>query len=230
LGGYLRAYAALEAPTIKDYSRGRYAGFRENSMKCPTHPNEDAIAICARCKKLLCDICAVPQRDGSSLCDQCAMLSTLQQMGERVEEKQATKEEKEKLEKDKKKKRAIVRNLIIICVGMVIAGVELFYYFQISKPEAEEFIPSEDPATMTMIIDQAIQDYKRNNGGILPFKLTNLLGTYLPADKIGPNDLADFTYIRSSPTAYELRPKSLKAGTRHIPEFFFTDEGLEIVQ
>lgn len=199
-------------------------------MKCATHPKEDAIAICARCKKFLCTICEVPQKDGSSLCDECAMLSTLQQMGERVEEKRATKEQKKELEKEKKKKRVIVRNLTIICVGMLIAAVELFYYFQISKPEAEEFIPSEDPTTMTMIIDQAIQDYKNHNGGILPFKLTDLLGTYLPADKIGPNDLANFTYIRNSPTTYKLKPKVLKTETRPIPEFLFTDEGMEIIQ
>ena len=199
-------------------------------MKCATHPKEDAVAICARCKKFLCTICEVPQKDGSSLCDECAMLTTLEQMGERVEERRATKEQKKELEKVKKKKRFIVRNLIIICVGMVIGAVELFYYFQISKPEAEEFIPSEDPVTMAVIIYQAIQDYKRNNGGILPFKLTDLLGTYLPADKIGPNDLANFNYIRSSPTTYELRPKILKTDTRPIPKFLFTDEGLEIVQ
>ena len=199
-------------------------------MKCSAHPKEDAIAICAKCKKFLCTICAVPQKDGSSLCDKCAMLATLEQMGERFEEKRATKEQKREFKKVKKKKRFVVRNLIIICVGIVIAAVELFYYFQISKPEAEEFIPSEDPATMTMIIDQAIQDYKNGNGGILPFKLTDLLGTYLPADKVGPNGLANFTYIRSSPTTYELRPKSFKAENRPIPEFFFTDEGLEIVQ
>jgi len=198
-------------------------------MKCPTHPNEDVIAVCSRCKKFLCDICAVPQRDGTSLCDECAMLTTLQQMGERVEEKQATKKQKKELDKGKKKKRIIARNLVIICVGMMIAAAELFYYFQISKPEAEEFVPSEDPATMIMIIDQAIQDHANHNGGILPFKLTDLLGTYLPADKIGPNDLANFTYIRSSPTTYELRPKSLKTDTRPIPEFLFTDEGMEIV-
>ena len=197
-------------------------------MKCTTHPKEDAIAICARCKKFLCTICEVPQRDGSSLCDKCAMLSTLQQMSERVEENQATKERQKELEKIKKKKRFIVRNLIIICVGMVIGAVELFYYFQISKPDAEEFIPSQDHVTMTMIIDQAIQDYKRNNGGILPFKLTDLLGTYLSADKIGPNDLANFTYIRNSPTSYELRPKTLHTDTRPMPEFLFTDEGIEI--
>ncbi len=199
-------------------------------MKCTNHPKEDAIAICAKCKKFLCTICAVPQRDGSYLCDECAMLSTLQQMSGMVEEKQATKEQKKELEKGKKKKRFIVRTLIIICVGMVIGAVELFYYFQFSKPEAEEFIPSKDHVTMAMIIDQAIRDYKNNNGGILPFKLTDLLGTYLPADKVGPNDLADFIYIRSSPTTYELIPKNLKTGTRPIPEFLFTDEGLEVVQ
>jgi hypothetical protein len=197
-------------------------------MKCSTHPKEDAIAICARCKKLLCDICAVPQRDGSSLCDKCAIYSTLEQMGQRVEEKQATKEQKKELEKDKKKKRVIVRNLIIICVGVLIAAAELFLYFQISKPDAEEFNPSDDQVTMTMIIDQAIQDYKNKNGGILPFKLTDLLGTYLPIDKVGPNDLANFTYIRNSPISYELRPKTINTDTRPMPEFLFTDEGMEI--
>ena len=167
-------------------------------------------------------------RDAKSSC--VIFVRYLKEMGERVEEKQATKEQKQELKKGKKKKRVIVRNLIIIGVGVVIAAAELFYYFQISKPETGEFVPSEDPATMTMIIDQAIQDHASHNGGILPFKLTDLLGTYLPTDKIGPNDLANFIYIRSSPTTYEFRPKSFETDTRPIPEFMFTDEGLEIIQ
>jgi len=197
-------------------------------MRCTSHPDEDATVQCVVCKKPLCDLCAVPQRDGTFTCDGCAMLTTLQAMATRVEEKRSTKEIKRQLEEAKRKGRVYRRTLILIAVAMVIAIVELVYYFRISKPEAEEFIPARDPAAMTMIINQAIQDYSEDHGGILPYRLEDLLGRYLPPERMGARDLENYSYTKSSANSYELRAK--KMGAHPIPDFVVTEEGLELAK
>jgi len=123
----------------------------------------------------------------------------------------------------RKRKRGHLRVYIPISVGIMIAVLELFFYFRVSIPDVEEFIPSENLALMTMIIDQALQDYGVDHGGEFPHRLEELLGKYLPPEKIGASFLVDFTYIRSSPHSYELRCN--KMDDNLTPESVFTEKG-----
>ena len=196
-------------------------------MKCYNHTAKDAVAFCSLCNKPLCDLCVETFDNGSTMCSGCAILSTLNNMRQRVDDRLAAKEVKKEQKKIKKKQRLKARNLILVSIACVIAAAELLYYFKFSKSDVQEFVPLSNPPTMTMIINQAIQDYKRDNEGILPFSLEDLLGKYLPSDKFSLEDLENFTYNRITPTMYEFMPKEVNEETTIFPEFLFTEEGIE---
>jgi len=168
----------------------------------------------------------MPQRDGVFMCGGCAVLDTLQMMTQRRHEKLETKEIKIEDQKVRRKKGAYLRILIPITLFVVIAIAELLFYFRISKPEGEAFNPSQHPTAMIVIIDEAIQDYSRDHGGMVPSRLEELLGKYLPPERIGAADLDNFSYTRSSPHSYKLRTENM--GNNPIPDFVFTEEALGI--
>jgi len=64
----------------------------------------------------------------------CSMHLTLQQMSERRHEKTKSKQSKKLEEKARKKKMAYLRILIPVCLGIVIAIVELLLYHRVSTP------------------------------------------------------------------------------------------------
>ena len=196
-------------------------------MKCYNHKAKDAEAFCSVCNKPLCDLCVETFDDGSTMCSGCAILSTLNNMRQRVDERLAVKEDKKEQKKIRKKQRVKTRNLVLISIAFVIAAAELLYYFKFSKSDVQEFVPLSDRPTMTIIINQAIQDYRRDNEGILLFSLEDLLGKYLPSDKFSLEDLENFTYNRITPTMYEFMPKEVYEATATFPEFLFTEEGIE---
>jgi hypothetical protein len=156
------------------------------------------------------------------MCGGCAVLDTLQMMVQRRDEKLKTKETKIENHKAKRKKRAYLRILIPIALFVVIATAELLFYFRISKPEGEEFNPSQHPAATIMIIDEAIQDYSRDHGGAVPSRLEELLGNYLPPEKIEPGEFDNLSYTPSSPHSYKLTTKNMDKSP--IPDFVFTEE------
>lgn len=156
------------------------------------------------------------------MCGGCAVLDTLQMMAQRRHEKLKTKETKIEDQNAKRKKRVYLRILIPIALFVVIGTAELLFYFRISKPAGEKFNPSQHPTATIMIIDEGIGDYSRDHGGLVPSRLEELLGNYLPPEKIGAGDLDNFSYTRSSPHSYKLRSKNM--GNNPIPDFVFTEE------
>ena len=195
-------------------------------MSCTYHPNANAKVHCSVCKTPLCAQCANPEGDDTFLCDRCAMRATIQAMGERrqgkIEDKKLATIEK----KARRKKQTNFRKLIPVTVGIVIAIVELFFYFRLSTNESERFNPHQDPAPVGVVIDQAIREFSQDHGGEVPQRLENLLGKYLPPDRIGPGALQEFYYTKRSTYSYELWPNG--NGKDPMSNFVFTEDGLEL--
>ena len=164
--------------------------------------------------------------DGIFKCMNCSLRLTLQQMGERRQEKVKTKQTKKLEDKAKKKKWAYLRILIPVSLGILIVIVELFLYHRVSRQEVEEFVPSQNPSAFVLIIDQAIRDYAADHNGTVPAHLNDLLGKYLPPERVKRSDLEVLTYLRRSPSSYDLRAKRLTNDP--MPPFVFTDKGVEM--
>lgn len=195
-------------------------------MKCISHPDRQAKTFCVTCKRPICEDCAIEVDDGTSLCMKCTVTSTLRQMSDRRQEKAKTKESRKTEAKAKKKKRSFVRLLVVGSIGLVLAVAELLFYYRVSKVEVAQFVPSKSPTTFAVMIDQAIRGYSRDHGGVVPNGLQDLIGKYLPKDKIKPGDLEDFIYVRKTETSYEFRPKRMESDL--MPTLIFTEESVEL--
>jgi len=154
------------------------------------------------------------------------MRETIQAMGERRQNKKEGKELKTHENRARRKKQTNFRKLIPVTVGIVIAVVELFFYFRISTNESEKFIPHQDPVPVSVVIDQAIKEFSQDHGGEVPQRLEDLLGKYLPPDRIGAGALQEFYYTKRSTYSYELWP----TGNGGVPmsNFVFTEDGLKL--
>ena len=195
-------------------------------MKCKVHPDKNAIAICSVCNKPVCAQCAVPENDGTFICDSCLTTKTLQQMVERRQEKLESKEVKKDERTSQKKKQARIRALVILAIAGVLVGVELLMYFRISVPEVNRFVPEQNPVVTPIVVDQAIEAYSWENEGRVPPNLGELVGKYLAPEVIGDEDLKKFSYTQKSPYSYELKQNIVAED--FVPEIIFTEEGVQL--
>lgn len=196
-------------------------------MKCASHPDRNAKFSCVSCKRPMCEDCAIETEDGIAKCMNCTFRTTLQEINQRRQEKITSKKHKEVEKEVKKKKKAYLRVVIPVGIGMVIAIVELLLYYRVtSVMEVEEFRPAENPSAFVIVLDEAIRSYALDHGGVVPGRLQELLGRYLPREKIKPADLEGYRYVRTSPTSYILEPADM---SDDLPVgFTFTEEGLEL--
>jgi len=146
-------------------------------------------------------------------------------MSERKDEKSKTRELKKLEDKARKKKRALLRILIPVSLGIAIAIVELILYYRVSAPDVEPFVPSRNPPAFLIVVDQAIQDYSADHGGTMPNRLEDLLGQYLPPEKVTQADLETLDYVRNSPQSYVLKLKT--GGSDLMPGFTLSEKGFE---
>ena len=194
-------------------------------MKCAYHPDKDATAKCSHCKKPLCGQCAIPGGDNSFICSRCVAVEAAREVTQDTHERLEDREIKRQLQQEKKKKRAKTIRIIFLSLAMLTMIANVILYFGNAIPGEEQFIPSEYPIATTIIIDQAIRDYSKDNEGKIPQELDELLGRYIPVQGIAPQDLEGVSYRRISPHSFELYPK--KSGEEPIPSHIFTEEGSE---
>ena len=72
-------------------------------------------------------------------------------------------------------------------------------FHQLNLPKNEEINLSEHTDVMLYILDQAIYDFIQDSSGEPPNRLTDLIGRYLPAEKVGRHTLARFSYEKGIP-------------------------------
>ncbi|MBW1997836.1 MAG: B-box zinc finger protein [Deltaproteobacteria bacterium] len=194
-------------------------------MKCSSHPNRNAKFHCLSCRRALCEECAIELEDGRYQCMGCTLRATLEEIEERRHDKIRSKDKKEIEKEVKKKKRAYLRILVPVSIGLVIAIVELLLYHKItSTTEVEHLQPEKNPFAVAIVIRQAISDYARDHKGVVPGGLEELLGKYLPEGRVSAMDLQAFHYERKSPYSYVLEP--VYAPNDLPVDFAFTDQGL----
>lgn len=180
-------------------------------MKCAYHADITATAECSRCGAPLCEKCAgVTEKAQSVVCSRCAALDAAKEMShaadERVIEKERLREEKE----SRGKRSVWLKRALILSVVAAVVAANIVLYFMGQVQVGKQIDLSENPVAAAVILDSAIQDYAESHGGAFPARLEDLLGTYLQADEIGPDDLAHFIYSRPTEHSYELRIKAAK--------------------
>lgn len=195
-------------------------------MKCENHPNRIAAQRCGSCNSPLCDQCAIHMDNGSVMCDQCSLLAVLKQKHEKTQDKLLAKREYRLQIAEKRKRQEFLRKTVLYTFVMIVAFASLHVFHRLHIPENEEITLSEHNDIMLYILDQAIHDYIEDYSGELPYRLTDLIGRYLPAEKVTRRTLARFDYEKGIPPAFRLQLRSNVDDP--IAGMVMTDEGCEL--
>jgi hypothetical protein len=175
-------------------------------MKCAYHPHKEAVSNCSMCRKPLCEECGEPKADANILCSRCAALSAARDAANGEDDRQMKHEEK-KTAAAKKRQKPHVAMIVVIILSVIVLAANVYMYMGPSVPDVAEFDPDQHPLLTADFVNDGIEAYAQDHGGRFPGKLTDLLGKYIPYEKITPSVLDMFSYRRFSPTSYELRFK-----------------------
>ena len=195
-------------------------------MKCENHSDRIAVHHCLSCNAPLCEPCAIYLENGTIMCDRCSLLAILKQQHQETGDKLVAKKENRLRVAEKKKRQDFIRKTVLYTFVLVVAFVSLRAFHQLNLPKNEEINLSEHTDVMLYILDQAIHDFIQDSSGELPNRLTDLIGRYLPAEKVGRHTLARFSYEKGTPPSYRLRLNRNIADP--MAGMIFTDEGFEL--
>ena len=194
-------------------------------MKCDNHPDRYATTKCLSCRASLCDECTVPLDDGRLMCDQCSLLTILQERHQKAKDKFQAKKRNRDISAAHKKRLGYIRKWAPIFGILILVLIGANYYLNIPIIESQAIDLEQHPDAMMLVLDQAIRDYAENNEGHVPNTLDELIGKYLPPEQIKLKHLNQFVYVRKSDNSYTIWPKDPKSSP--IPDFILTEKGLE---
>ena len=194
-------------------------------MKCDNHPDRYATTKCLSCKASLCDDCTVPLDDGRLMCDRCSLLTILQERHQKAKDKLQAKKRDRDLGAAHKKRLGYIRKWAPVFGVLIIVLIGAKYYLSIPIIESQVIDLEQHPDAMMLVLDQAIRDYAEDNEGYIPNALGELIGKYLPPEKIKLKHVNRFIYVRKSDNSYRIWPKEQNSSP--IPDLIVTEKGLE---
>jgi len=175
-------------------------------MKCAYHSQKEAVSHCSMCRKPLCEECGGQTSGDRVVCSRCAALSAAHAAANGEDERQTAHEEK-KSEAAKKGKKPHVAMIAVIILSVIVLLANVYMYMGPNVPDLDAFDPYKYPLLTADLINDGIEAYAGDHEGQFPGRLVDLIGKYLPYEKITPSVLDMFSYRRFSPASYELRFK-----------------------
>ena len=195
-------------------------------MKCENHPDRIADHRCLGCNGPLCESCAIYMENGTIMCDRCSLLALLEEKHQKNHEKLTAKKERQFRLANRKRRETRVRKTVLYTFVLIIAFMSLRVFNRLNTPRNEEINLSEHTDIMLYMLHEAVNDYIHDNSGELPGRLQDLIGTYLPAEKVGRGMLTRFSYEKGIPPAFRLRLKENLHGP--MAGMIFTEQGFEL--
>jgi hypothetical protein len=177
-------------------------------MQCKNHPSRQAEHFCASCGIPLCNDCAEEAKPGEYYCFQCAMLSSVSQVGTKIKDRR----EKAVEDKLKEKKKwgpfryfiVAASVLIVVMWGVIIFGGE--------KAPAGAADLTSNPRAFLFMVDSSIKRYAHYEGKKYPDQLADLVPKYLRMHKENLPQLNMLSYQKDPAEGYRLSLARTKPG------------------
>lgn len=194
-------------------------------MKCENHPDRIAAHRCLSCDAPLCEPCAIFMENGTTLCDRCSLLAILEAKHQQTHEKLTAKKAQQYRFVNQKRRETLIRKTVLYTFVMITALVCLHVFHRLNTLDNPMVNLSDHPDAVFFILNQAIADYARDNSGEPPDRLDELVGSYLPAKRVGSALLAQFSYEKGIPPSYRLAFRQTAGNP--MAGIMFNDEGVE---
>jgi hypothetical protein len=183
-------------------------------MQCKNHPDRQAEHFCASCGIPLCGECSEESKPGAFYCFQCAMRTSVSDVGTSIKDKrerQAGAKEK----KEGKKKWTPFRYFVVVSSVLILVmwGVILFGG---EKAPAGAGDLVNQPRILLFMVDGAVKRFAHFEGGQYPLTLTDLIPKYLALSKQDIPRLSQLIYVRDAKVGYRLSLSNPKAGEMNI--------------
>jgi hypothetical protein len=183
-------------------------------MRCKNHPDRQAEHFCASCGIPLCGECAEESKPGEFTCFQCALRTSVSDVGVSIKDKREKQAEKKEKKEEKKKwtpfRYFVVASSVFILIlwGIILFGGEK------SPAGTADFV--NQPRVLLFMVDGAIKRFAHNEDGKYPANLPDLVPKYLALSKQDIPHLNRLAYVRDAETGYRLSLASPKAGEMNI--------------
>jgi len=169
-------------------------------MQCKNHPEREAKHFCTGCSAALCEDCAEETKPGTYHCFQCAMLTSVSEVGSQIQDR------REKIVQEKRKEKSkwgpfryfIVASFVLIAVmwGVILFGGE--------KAPAGSANIANNPRAFLFMVDSAVKRYAHYEKGAYPERLSDLVPKYLRIDKERLDQLNVLSYKKDPGEGYLL--------------------------
>jgi hypothetical protein len=183
-------------------------------MQCKNHPDRRAEHLCANCGTPLCSDCAEEGKGGAYYCFQCAMLSSVSEVGTTMKDKAQKSAEKREKTKEKKKWTpfhyfvGVSSVLILVMWGVIFFGGE-------EAPAGRADLANQ-PRVLLFMVDGAIKRYAHYEGNRYPATLTDLIPKYLALAGEERLHLNKLKYVRDLRLGYRLSLSKPEPGQMNI--------------
>jgi hypothetical protein len=182
-------------------------------MQCKHHPDRQAEHFCANCGIPLCAECSEESKPGEFYCFQCALRTSVSDVGTSIKDKRE--KQAEKKEKKEGKKWTPFRYFVVVSsvVILVLWGIILFGG---EKPPSGTADIVNQPRILLFMVDGALKRFAHFEGGKYPPNLTDLIPKYLALSKQDIPHLNKLVYVRDVSIGYRLSLANPKAGEMNI--------------
>lgn len=191
-------------------------------MQCKNHANRQAEHFCAGCGIPLCGDCAEETKPGQYHCFQCAMLTSVSEVGTKIKgRREKAAEEKEKF---KEKKKWGPFRCFVLCSSVLILVMWGVIFFGGEKAPAGTTDFTSNPRAFLFMVDSSIKRYAHYEKKGYPKKLEDLIPKYLPLRKEKSVHLDLLSYQTDAVEGYRLSLARVKSGEMLV---ILTPKGVE---
>jgi len=183
-------------------------------MQCKNHPDRQAEHFCASCGIPLCNDCAEEVRPGEYYCFQCAMLSSVSEVGSSIKSKREKSAERKGKVREKKKWTPF-RYFVAVCSVLILVMWGVILFGGQKAPTGNADLGS-SPRVLLFMVDGALKRYNHYEGNQYPARLTDLIPKYLAMSKEESQYLKKLVYVRDPQLGYRLSLAKPQPGQMNI--------------
>lgn len=183
-------------------------------MQCKNHPYRQAEHFCASCGIPLCGECSEESKPGEFYCFQCAMRTSVLDVGTSIKDKREKQDEITEKKKEKKKWTPF-RYFIVVCSVLILVMWGVILFGGEKAPTGTAGFLNQ-PRVLLFMVDGAVKRFAHFEGGQYPPKLTDLIPKYLAISKQDIPYLNQLVYVRDANIGYRLSLANPKAGEMNV--------------
>ena len=99
-------------------------------MQCAFHPSKKATTACSTCLKLLCEECAISQKNDQVICSGCAEQQVANHVIEEIQQREQKRVESRHIKEARKKRQMMIFRMVFVSFVAIILIANGYMFFK----------------------------------------------------------------------------------------------------